>query len=271
MLDVIAGARRRLVLSLFRCNDGDVLAALAAARERGVKVDALLTRRAGGGKGGRRRLWATLEEIGVTVHRYRDPVVKYHAKYVVADGERALIATLNPTRKCFSRTWDFALTTNDRNVVRSLATLFALDAAGERLRPRHRMAPPLIVAPDGARDRVRALLGGARRSIRVLDHKLSDPEMVAVLRKRREKGLAVTVVGAGYEGALVPHGKLVIVDEHYAMLGSLALSKRSLDRSREVSIVTAAPACVRALLTFYERLAAEAGPGALVLPGDRAA
>src|SRR5688500_11880338 len=97
MIDIIASARERLVLSLFRCNDFGILDELAAALERGVKVEAILTKRAKGGKRRLRKLWDALEEMGVVVHFYADPVVKYHAKYVVADGHTALLATLNPT------------------------------------------------------------------------------------------------------------------------------------------------------------------------------
>src|SRR5690242_8112503 len=106
MLDVIAGAQQRLVLSLFRCNDDGVLEALAAALDRGVKVEAILTTRAKGGKKRLRKLWSSLEEMGAVVHRYGDRVVKYHGKYLVADGQTAIVTTLNPTRKCFTRTWD---------------------------------------------------------------------------------------------------------------------------------------------------------------------
>src|SRR5262245_11075043 len=104
MLDMIAASRERLVLSLFRCNDFAILDALAAALERGVKVEAIVTKRAKGGKKRLKKLWETLEAMGAVVHRYGDPVVKYHAKYVVADGKTALVATLNPTKKCFTRT-----------------------------------------------------------------------------------------------------------------------------------------------------------------------
>ena len=48
LLRVIGGARRRLVLSLFRCDDFSILDALAAALERGCEVEALLTKRAKG-------------------------------------------------------------------------------------------------------------------------------------------------------------------------------------------------------------------------------
>ncbi len=271
MLDIITGARDRLVLSLFRCNDFGILDALTAALERGVKVEAILTKRAKGGKKRLRRLWGSLEEMGAVVYRYADPVVKYHAKYIVADGRLALVTTLNPTRKCFSRTWDIVLTTGERRVVRSLLTLFALDSAGKRVLPRHRISERLILGPEGARARMRALLTSARHSIRVLDHKLSDPDLVALLREQRSRGIAVSVIGRQPVGPEVPHGKLIIVDEARAVLGSMAMSALSLDFRREVSIIVHDPATVRQLNAFYLDLTARAGKSVTRLPGDRAA
>ena len=271
MIDVIAGARQRLVLSLFRCNDFGILDALAAALERGVKVEAILSKRAKGGRRSLRKLWGALEEMGAVVHWYADPVVKYHAKYVVADGRTALVATLNPTKKCFTRTWDFVLVTTSPTVVRSLAALFALDAAGQRQAVRPRISPRLIVGPEGSRARMRALLHSARHSIRILDHKLSDPDLVALLRERRAEGIAVSVIGRQPVGSFVPHGKLLIVDEDRAVLGSMAMSALSLDFRREVSIIIDAPAIVRKLNAFYLELSAKAGPSIKKLPGDRAA
>src|SRR5262245_38759070 len=75
MLRVIGGARRRLVLSLFRCDDFSVLDALAAALERGVEIRALLTKRAKGGRKRLQKLWGALEQMGVVVSWYADPVV----------------------------------------------------------------------------------------------------------------------------------------------------------------------------------------------------
>ncbi len=113
LLGVIGAAKRRLILSLFRCDDFSVLDALAAALERGCEVEAVLTKRAKGGKKRLKKLWGALEEMGAVVTRYADPVVKYHAKYLVADDSTAIITTLNPTRKCFTRTWDAVLITQD--------------------------------------------------------------------------------------------------------------------------------------------------------------
>lgn len=269
MLRLIGAARRRLVLSLFRCDDAEVLDALAGALERGVAVHALLTMRAKGGRRRLRRLWDALEEMGARVSWYADPVVKYHAKYLVADDGPAMVTTLNPTRKCFTRTWDAVLVTHDEPVVRSLLHLFQADISGRGPTLGRRFSRRLIVGPERARTDVEALIRGARHSIRILDHKLSDPAILTLLRERRAAGVAVSVLGPLLAGPLQPHGKLMIVDESRALVGSLALSTLSLDRRREVALVVQDAAAVRRLNAAYQELSARAGALVHHLPGDR--
>jgi phosphatidylserine/phosphatidylglycerophosphate/cardiolipin synthase-like enzyme len=271
LLGVIGTARRRLILSLFRCDDFSVLDALAAALERGCEVEAILTKRAKGGKKRLKKLWGALEEMGAVVTRYADPVVKYHAKYLVADESTAMITTLNPTRKCFTRTWDAVLLTKDPSVVKGLLTLFKADAAGVPLPSRRPLGRRLIVGPERSRDEIRALIAGAKHSIRILDHKLSDPDLVALLRDRRSEGVLVSVLGKQPMRGIVPHGKMMIIDDTRAVLGSTALSTLSLDFRREVSAVIHDPALVKQLNVSYQQLSAKAGAAAAHLPGDRTA
>ena len=271
LLDLINGAERRLILSLFRCDDFAVLDALAAALERGCQVEAVLTKRAKGGRKRLKKLWGALEEMGAVVTRYADPVVKYHAKYLVADDATAIITTLNPVRKCFTRTWDAVLVTEDASVVKGLLTLFKADAAGVPLPSRRPLGRRLSVGPERSRAEIRALVAGAKHSIRILDHKLSDPDLVALLRERRADGITVSVLGKHPMGGLLPHGKMMIIDEARAVLGSTALSTLSLDFRREVSVVVHEPALVKQLNVSYQQLSAKAGVAATHLPGDRIA
>ena len=69
--------------------------------------------------------------MGVTVHRFKASN-KYHAKFMVADRNAALIATQNLTRKCFTRTLDFLLVTQDAIIVA------ALEETSRRSRPEAR-------------------------------------------------------------------------------------------------------------------------------------
>jgi cardiolipin synthase len=271
LLGVIGAAKRRLILSLFRCDDFSVLDALAAALERGCEVEAVLTKRAKGGKKRLKKLWGALEEMGAVVTRYADPVVKYHAKYLVADDSTAIITTLNPTRKCFTRTWDALLITQDPSVVKGLLTLFKADTAGVPLPARRPLSRRLIVGPERSRGEFRALITSAKHSIRIIDHKLSDPDLVTYLKERRTEGIIVTVLGKQPMKGIEPHGKMMIIDEARAVLGSTALSTLSLDFRREVSVVIHDPALVKQLNMSYQELAAKAGATATHLPGDRTA
>jgi hypothetical protein len=79
------------------------------------------------GKKKLRRLWDALETTGASIHPYSDHVVKYHAKYLIADEGPAIVASLNFTRKCFESTVDALVVTYDPAVVDGLRRLQAAD------------------------------------------------------------------------------------------------------------------------------------------------
>jgi phosphatidylserine/phosphatidylglycerophosphate/cardiolipin synthase-like enzyme len=235
IVDVIRRARHRLTLSLFRCNDPEILDQLARAIARGVAVEVLLTSRAKGGRKKRQKLWAALQAMGAVVWAHTDPVVKYHAKYLVADDGPAVVASLNLTRKCFERTCDAVVVTHDPEVVAGLRQLMAADRDG--LPAPATLSDRLIIGPERARRQLTTLIAQARTSIRLIDAKLSDPDLVFLLKARRAEGLTVEIFGSKRLGELKSHGKIMLVDDARAVVGSLALAPMSLDFRREVAIV----------------------------------
>ena len=240
ILEVICRAKREIALSLFRCNDAAVFAAITDAVRRGVAVHALVTSRAKGGQKKLKKLWDALEQTGATVSPYNDPVVKYHAKYVIADDGPAVVASCNFTRKCFSATCDADVVTHDTTVVAGLSELFRADRDGRRAPDT--LTERLIVGPERARRQVTSLIESARSRIRLIDPKLSDPEMLTLLNARRADGVIVDVFGSKRIGDLKSHGKIMLVDDRVAVIGSLALAALSLDFRREVAIVVDEPA-----------------------------
>jgi phosphatidylserine/phosphatidylglycerophosphate/cardiolipin synthase-like enzyme len=249
VLEVIRQARRRITLSLFRCNDAAVFEALKAAVDRGVEVEVLVTSRAKGGKKKMAKLWRALEETGATIHSYTDPVVKYHAKYLVADEGPAMVASFNFTKKCFAATCDALVITHDPAVVADLRRLWITDRERQAMSPA--LADRLIVGPERARRQFTALIEGARTSIRLIDAKLSDPDLVSLLNARRRAGLTVETFAVKQLGDLKSHGKIMLIDDQTVVVGSLALAALSLDFRREVAIVvTDAPAVNAAIELF---------------------
>jgi cardiolipin synthase len=242
LLDVIRGARERITLSLFRCNDEDIFAELAAATNRGVVVEVLVSSRAKGGRKQRQKLWRALADTGATLSAYSDPVVKYHPKYLVADDGPAVIASLNFTRKCFHKTCDALVVTHDPEVVAGLRRLWMADR--DRQTIPEALTDRLIVGPERARRQFTALINRARTSVRLIDAKLSDPDLISVLNARRAAGLSVEVFSAKRLAGLKSHGKIMLIDDETVVVGSLSLAALSLDFRREVAIVVTEKAAV---------------------------
>jgi len=268
IVDVIRNARETIVLSLFRCNDTDIFDELARATKRGVKVEALMTSRAKGGKKKLRKLWDALEAAGVSVQPYTEPVVKYHAKYLVADDGPALVTSLNFTRKCFAKTCDAIVVTHDPAVIRGLQTLIAADRARAPLPdsiPRR-----LIIGPERARLQFTELFQQAKSSIRLIDAKLSDPDLVTLLNARRDAGVTVHAYTSKRLGALKSHGKIILIDDRLAVIGSLALAAISLGFRREVAIMIEDRDAVAEVVRLFGSLDAQPTAGRIGVAEARA-
>jgi phosphatidylserine/phosphatidylglycerophosphate/cardiolipin synthase-like enzyme len=193
--------------------------------------------------------------MGANVHSYSDPVVKYHAKYLLADDGPALITSLNLTAKCFGATCDFIVLTYDPGVVAGLRELFEVDWLAPHSTLSSHVNPRLIVGPERARTQFTALLESARRSIHIIDHKLDDPAIQALLNSKKAQGVDVQVLGEGNLGGLLAHGKLMIIDGRIAAIGSMAQTAMSLDFRREIAVTVEDRKCVRKLKNFYRLLA----------------
>jgi phosphatidylserine/phosphatidylglycerophosphate/cardiolipin synthase-like enzyme len=251
VVDFIDSARADLSLSLFRCDDDSVLDAVGRAARRGVHVRALVTGRARGSKTHLKELRKRMTRLGADVRRYADPVVRYHAKYAIADNRSAMVASLNYTRKCFDATCDFVLVSQETSLAGELQQLFDADWDG---RPYAPAADRLIVAPDNARQRFVELLRQATRTIRLIDPKVQDPGMLTLLKSRAADGVGVDVRSDEALGTLVPHGKLLVIDDDVAVIGSIAMSTLALEFRRELAVAIRDRGILERVNEFWDAL-----------------
>ena len=254
VVTAIRQARERLALSLYRCNDRAIFDALKQARARGVQVDVRVTSRSGGGNKRLRKLWQALDETGVSLHAHADPVVKYHAKYLVADDGPALVASLNFTRKCFAKTLDAIVVTHDPDVVSGLRSLLTADCGHEPMP--EQLSPRLIVGPERARRQFTSIIAQASSSVRMIDRKASDPALMALLQTRSSEGVRVELYDAKRLCGLRSHGKIMLVDDRLAVIGGLSLNPMSLDFRREVAVIVTEPAAVAEVAGLFAIVAA---------------
>jgi phosphatidylserine/phosphatidylglycerophosphate/cardiolipin synthase-like enzyme len=171
---------------------------------------------------------------------------------MVADDRRAAIASLNLTAKCFESTCDFVLVSSDADLVRAVRRVFEADWEGVSYRTSADDGR-LIVGPEHARARFASLIGQATRSIRLIDPKVSDPGMLLLLRRREVEGISVDVRGQSGLGQLAAHGKLLMIDDTTAVIGSISLSTL-LEFRRELAVVIRDDDALGALNRFWQAL-----------------
>ena len=243
------------MFSLFRCDDSRVLDEIVTTVRRGVEVRVLVTPRARGWTKRLGGLTTLLKDTGVTIKQYDGPWAKYHAKYIVVDDESAMVGSLNLTRRCFENTCDFLVHSVVPEMASTLNALFDSD-----WHTPHEPAPAsdrLIVGPDQSRSRMLGILEQAKSRIRIIDHRVSHPEVLLLIARKMLEGVSVQILGRGETGGLWSHGKLFLIDDDLAVIGSASLSRPGLDIRREVSVLIADPARVHELSTFFDQLVSE--------------
>jgi phosphatidylserine/phosphatidylglycerophosphate/cardiolipin synthase-like enzyme len=253
-VDLLRSARRNVSFSLFRCDDSRVLDEIVATARRGVEVRVLVTPKARGWTKRLGGLMILLKDTGVSVKQYDGPWAKYHAKYIVLDGETVAVGSLNLTRRCFDNTCDFLLHTSNPNVVAGLTMLFDSDWHTPHLPPP--ALETLIIGPDQSRSRMLGILERAKSRIRIIDHRVTHPEVLLLIARKTLEGVRVQILGRGETGDLWSHGKLFLIDDDLAVIGSASLSRPGLEIRREVGVIIDDRALVDELSAFFEGLVA---------------
>lgn len=252
-------ARKAIDVCIFRVDIDEIERALAAAVQRGVRVRALIAHTNRGGENRLRKLEQRLLADGVTVSRTADDLLRYHAKYMVAD-DTLHVFGFNFTRLDVLKSRSFAVATRDRKAVAEALKLFEADATRQVYKA---STSNLVVSPDSSRAMITAFIKGARRELAIYDTKAHDPAIIKLLKERVGKGVRVRVIGniRKANGVIEErplkgmrlHVRVIIRDGTRAFLGSQSLKKEELDARREVGVLVNNPTVTRKLLQVFEQ------------------
>ena len=257
IVTAIRSARKKIDIFIFRIDRDEIEQALGQAVLRGVTVRALIAHTNRGGEARLRKLEQRLLTAGVLVSRTSDELIRYHAKYMIADSVLHLFG-FNFTKLDIDRSRSFAIATRDGRSVQEATRLFEADILRQPYTPG---ASNLVISPDNARQTLAAFIRGARRELAIYDAKVQDPAMIKLLKERVAKGVAVRVLGSvkGKEGgidarapALRIHVRAIVRDGTRAFVGSQSLRKVELEERREVGLIITNPTVARKLLQVFE-------------------
>jgi len=265
IVDAIDLAKQTIKMTIFRMDDPIVRSAMQYAVERGVKVQALVAPSSKGWNRRNKKLADDLAKLGVEVRVAspgKEKIKRFHYKMMTVDDNLSLILTFNPTQQNLHYARDFGLLIRDQEINTELTRLFDADWNGETFKPGK---TPLVISPYNSRKKLLALIGSAKQSIRILDAKVEDQQVMGLLMRKASSGINVSIISRDtYYDEVVPnlhvkklarfklHAKCVIVDGERFFVGSQNLRRTSLDRRREVGIIVEDDAMARRIARVFD-------------------
>ncbi|MEB3237381.1 MAG: phospholipase D-like domain-containing protein [Candidatus Sericytochromatia bacterium] len=261
ILEAIASARRTLDVQVYILSNDDIIKALAAAADRGVRVRVMLDPAPYNPSNPNSPLPINKETLkkltgSKVMLAWTDPSFRFtHSKFMIVDRAKAWILTANMSKSGMTRNREFGVVDTRPEDVRDMNALFDADWAHKPWAP---TSPRLVVSPVNAEARLQDLISSARQAIEVYDEVMYDEATFAALGERAKAGVKVRVLMGdpehipgnasaaarlkemGIESRWIAepviHAKMVSADNRF-YVGSVNLTTNSIKNNREVGLI----------------------------------
>ena len=261
ILDAIAAAKKSLRIKMFVFTDPDLLKAVIAAKERGVKVQVMLNPARRSGEDDNEASRKMLAHAKIELQDSNPAFGLTHEKSMVVDDETAFIKSLNWTTENFTETRDYAIVTSHPHEVEDVVKCFEAD--WHRKPYELREDSHLISCKGNGRERVAHFIDETKHTLFVQNERYQDAVIIERLVRAKERGVKVHVMARpphtlkkdklveGVGGLRILddvgvkihklkklrlHGKMLLADGARAIVGSINLAPGSFDDRRELAI-----------------------------------
>lgn len=274
LVAAIRGATKSVHVLMYLITSDEFLDAIIDQHRAGRDVKVILNKNFPGGSNDNGRAYSRLSNAGVNVVWAPAGYTYTHAKMLILDAARIIVMTMNMTFSSASTNREFIATDPDPADVADAETIFQGDYANTGTL----VVSKLVVSPQNstnisARNRLKALIDGAKTSVDLEVQSLSDFTVVDALILAHQAGVKVRVVLDGKTSGSSPsqadalaklkqygvpvrlvdsldiHAKAVAVDGARAFVGSQNFTPTALLNNREIGVVFDAPAEVAKVVT----------------------
>lgn len=263
ILDPINAATHALNIRMFLFTEPTLLAAVIAAKRRGVKVRVMLNPARRGGEAENTQARKALTAAGIDVRDSNPAFDLTHQKSMVVDDRIGLVESLNWEPKDLTQTRDYAIVTTHAHEVAEMVRCFDADWEHGEFTPHPESL--LIWCPNGGRPRIAKFIDETKHTLWVQNERYQDTVIIERLVRAVGRGVKVHILarpphtlkaeklieGVGGlrilqdVGAKVHtmkhlklHAKMLLADGKRAIVGSINLAPGSFDARRELAIET---------------------------------
>ena len=263
LLAAIKGATKSIHMTMYLLSSGAIRDALIERHRAGVEVKAVLNQQFPPGTTiTNQSSYAALQAAGVPVVWGPAAFTYTHEKCLVIDGKTAWIMTMNASTSGLTNNREYlALDTTAADVAEAEAQ-FAADFAGSAYVP----AGNLLMSPVTSRGPILELIASAKATLDFADEEIGDSQVTAALCSAQARGVKTRgVLSDGTpsktaQNAIMQlkscgvtvftladpylHAKAIVADGQRIYVGSQNFTMTSLDKNRELGLITATPVAV---------------------------
>ncbi len=278
VVGAINAAKGSVEMKMYLLTERDVIAALKAAKQRGVKVRVMLEEHPYGSGPGNSDNYKTFQNSGIEV-KWTNPVFKLsHEKSLVVDDKSALIMTLNLTHSAFTNNREYGIVTTKPAEVKEVLDGFNADWNRSAFSPAD--GSPLLWSNLNSRKKILAFIDGSQKTLVLEQEEMQDSEVQQHLIDAAKRGVKVRVLVAGSTGsessggdynkpgeqqiqaggaqvktiaAPYMHAKIYLADSNRVIVCSENVSTSSLNNNRELGIMVSDSEIVKRIAQTFEK------------------
>lgn len=261
IINAISQAKKSIDLVMYGFTDNQLLSSLIQAKQKGITVRIILEKNPYRATDENTRTLNILAQYHIDVMQHKLPFKLIHQKTLIIDDNKAIVMTFNFTHSSFKNERNFGLFVSKPEIVNEIESQFQADWEA---RPNLNKLN-LIWSPDNSRRKLTDILQQTHTIIQIYAQNINDYKMIGLLGKAAKNGAKVTIITSTplypkqqkyleknhvkihYVRHLIIHAKVIMLDKRYAILGSINLTKASLEQNRELSIITSDPQTLAAL------------------------
>jgi cardiolipin synthase len=256
LINAMTHANQSIDLVMYGFTDQQFAAELIAAKQHGKSVRVLIQQHPYMTDNENQAIISLLQNAGVPLV-YADQNYKLtHQKTLIIDNNKALVMTFNFTHSTFKKERNFALLITDPDELQEIESVFDADWRHQAVTVHN---ANLIWSPDNSREKLLALVQQARDGIKLHAESITDYAMVGALASAARRGVKVEILTSNeskkangkkfhyletagvlirISKRLIIHAKVLLIDNNTAVIGSINMTKPSIDENRELAVIS---------------------------------
>lgn len=266
VLQFINQTQHQLNLVMYNFTDKTLLNALLREQAQGKTINVILEKSPYKNESINLNTMTVMNDNKLNFHAGARDFQYTHQKTMTQDNQNAMIMTFNFTLSSFKDQRNFAVIIHNPELTQEINRVFNADWQENTYISKNTQ---LLLSPNTSRRGYRHAMNAAQHRIDLYAQSIADPDIIQTLVNKANQGITIRIITsklpkpsdltlltqAGVQihlsKKLYIHAKAMLIDDKTAIIGSVNFTPTSLDRNRELALLTQDHAVTEKLLTTF--------------------